>query len=91
LRLGRVNEPPIQLELDLTFERCDEAVRLGRSKRAWRQEAAKAWHGGENSASGVLGRHRLMEAICEEENVAAAVQAVMRKKGAPGVDGMTVK
>jgi hypothetical protein len=29
------------------------------------------------------------EAICE--NVAAAVQAVMRNKGAPGVDGMTVK
>jgi RNA-directed DNA polymerase len=34
---------------------------------------------------------RLMEAICAWENVETAAQAVMRNKGAPGVDGMTVK
>jgi RNA-directed DNA polymerase len=34
---------------------------------------------------------RLMEAICDLENVATAAQAVMRNKGAPGIDGMTVK
>lgn len=33
----------------------------------------------------------LMEAICDRDNVAAAVQAVMQNKGAAGVDGMTVK
>ncbi|MGH6831141.1 MAG: reverse transcriptase domain-containing protein, partial [Methylocella sp.] len=36
-------------------------------------------------------RDRLMEAICEEENVEAAVRAVMRNKGAPGVDGVSVE
>jgi RNA-directed DNA polymerase len=33
----------------------------------------------------------LMEAICSPQNIAAAVQAVIRNKGAPGVDGMTVR
>jgi RNA-directed DNA polymerase len=32
----------------------------------------------------------LMEAICAPQNIAAAVQAVVRNKGAAGVDGMTV-
>jgi RNA-directed DNA polymerase len=34
--------------------------------------------------------HRLMEAICAPENIAAAVRAVRRNRGAPGVDGVTV-
>ena len=34
--------------------------------------------------------HRLMEAICAPENIAAAVRAVRRNRGAPGVDGGTV-
>ncbi|WP_158816431.1 group II intron reverse transcriptase/maturase [Methylocapsa sp. S129] len=33
---------------------------------------------------------RLMEAICDPENIDAAVRAVRRNKGAPGIDGMTV-
>ena len=33
----------------------------------------------------------LMEAICDPDNVAAAARAVMRNKGAPGVDGVTVR
>ena len=33
----------------------------------------------------------LMEAICAPENMAAAVRAVVRNKGAAGVDGMTVR
>jgi RNA-directed DNA polymerase len=32
-----------------------------------------------------------MEAICAPESMAAAVRAVTRNKGAPGVDGMTVR
>jgi RNA-directed DNA polymerase len=33
----------------------------------------------------------LMEAICEPDNVAAALRAVVRNKGAPGIDGITVR
>jgi RNA-directed DNA polymerase len=33
----------------------------------------------------------LMETICSPENIAAAVEAVVRNKGAPGLDGMTVR
>ena len=32
-----------------------------------------------------------MEAVCAPDNLAAAVRAVTRNKGAPGVDGMTVR
>jgi RNA-directed DNA polymerase len=32
-----------------------------------------------------------MEAICSPQNIAAAVRAVVRNKGAPGADGMTVR
>lgn len=32
-----------------------------------------------------------MEAICSPQNIVAAVQAVVRNKGAPGVDGMTFR
>lgn len=32
-----------------------------------------------------------MEAVCAPDNVAAAVRAVTRNEGAPGVDGMTVR
>ena len=34
---------------------------------------------------------RFMEAICDPDNIEDALKAVMRNKGAPGVDGMTVK
>jgi RNA-directed DNA polymerase len=33
----------------------------------------------------------LMEAICDPDNIEAALDAVVRNKGAPGVDGITVK
>jgi RNA-directed DNA polymerase len=33
----------------------------------------------------------LMEAICDPDNIASAVRAVVRNKGAPGVDGITVR
>src|ERR1700724_4668926 len=33
----------------------------------------------------------LMEAICDPENIEAALRAVVRNKGAPGVDGITVR
>lgn len=33
----------------------------------------------------------LMEAICDPDNIEAALDAVVRNKGAPGIDGITVK
>jgi hypothetical protein len=33
----------------------------------------------------------LMEAICDPDNIEAALDAVLRNKGAPGIDGITVK
>ena len=33
----------------------------------------------------------LMEAICAPDNLGAAVSAVVRNKGAPGIDGITVR
>src|SRR3974390_3272029 len=33
----------------------------------------------------------LMEAICDPHNIEAALRAVVRNKGAPGVDGVTVR
>ena len=32
-----------------------------------------------------------MEAICAPDNIEAALAAVVRNKGAPGIDGITVK
>ncbi len=34
---------------------------------------------------------RLMEAICERNNMKRAIKRVIKNKGAPGVDGMTVR
>jgi RNA-directed DNA polymerase len=33
----------------------------------------------------------LMEAICDPENIEAALRMVVRNRGAPGVDGITVR
>jgi RNA-directed DNA polymerase len=86
--------PPIQLELDLTGEGRGEAPRpCGREV-----EVAMATAGPESPAwakripqAEFSEGDRLMEAICDGENVEAAVRAVQRNKGAPGVDGMTVR
>jgi RNA-directed DNA polymerase len=37
------------------------------------------------------GQIRLMESICERNNMREAIKRVIRNKGAPGVDGMTVR
>jgi len=75
--------PPIQLELDLSPPDRGEAPRAGASE----VETAMAKRAAESPARA----ERLMEAICDWENVETAARAVMRNKGAPGVDGMTVK
>jgi len=74
---------PIQLELDLPEPGRGEAPRPGPAEA----ETAMAALGNESPAWA----DHLMEAICDMENVETAAQAVMRNKGAPGIDGMTVK
>ena len=68
---------PIQLELDLPEPGRGEAPRPGPAEA----ETAMAALGNESPAWA----DRLMEAICDMENVETAAQAVMRNKGAPGL------
>ena len=60
----------------------------GEAREAGREgsESSTAMNGTENPAS----TNRLMEAVCERENLKAALQRVKANKGSPGVDGMTV-
>ena len=75
--------PPSQLELALTIPGRGEAAR----RDAQEVETITATAEPESSA---LAEH-LMEAICASDNIEAALRAVVRNKGAPGVDGITVK
>jgi len=75
--------PPIQLELDLPTPGGGEAPR----RDAQEVEAMMATDGRESPAF----TGRLMEAICDPDNIEDALKAVVRNKGAPGIDGITVK
>jgi RNA-directed DNA polymerase len=75
--------PPIQLLLDLPIPGRGEAPRPD----AREVEAVTATTGAESPARD----EHLMEAICDPENIEAALRTVMRNKGAPGVDGITVR
>src|SRR5258708_15797856 len=72
----------IQIELDFTSVRRGEAGAAGREET----ESSGAMNGTENPAS----PNRLMEAVCERENLKAAMRRVRANRGSPGVDGMTV-
>src|SRR5277367_2036097 len=75
--------PPYQLELDLPIPGRGEAPR----REAREVELVKATAEPESPAS----TQHLMEAICAPDNIRAALEAVVRNKGAPGIDGITVK
>jgi RNA-directed DNA polymerase len=72
----------IQTELDLSSAPTGEAREAGREET----ESSGVRSGPESPAS----TNRLMEAVCERENLKAALQKVRANKGNPGVDGMTV-
>ena len=72
----------IQMELDFSSALTGEAREAGREET----ESAGAMHGTENPA----GTNRLMEEVCERENLKAAMRRVRANQGSPGVDGMTV-
>jgi len=75
--------PPYQLELVLPMPGLGEAPR----RDAQEVEAVTATAEPESPASTA----HLMGAICDPDNIEAALRAVVRNKGAPGIDGITVK
>jgi RNA-directed DNA polymerase len=72
----------IQSELDFSSVLTGEARDAGREET----ESSGVANGTENPAS----TNRLMEAVCERENLKAALRQVKANKGSAGVDGMTV-
>ena len=72
----------IQLELDFSSALTGEAREAGREET----ESSGVRSGPESPAS----TNRLMEAVCERENLKAALRQVRANQGSPGVDGMTV-
>jgi len=72
----------IQIELDFSSALTGEARKAGREGT----EPSGAMSGTENPAS----TNRLMEEVCERENLKAALQQVKANKGSPGIDGMIV-
>jgi len=79
----QVSQPKTQLELALTEEVTGEA----RSDRQQGTETCAARTGLEHPVDAFA----TMEKIVERENMKKALKQVQRNKGAPGVDGMTVK
>src|ERR1700676_2080464 len=74
---------PYQLELALPMPGRGEDPR----RDALEVDADTATTAHENPACTA----HLMEAICDPDNIEAALRAVVRNKGAPGVDGITVR
>ncbi len=72
----------IQMQLDFSSGLTGEAREAGREGT----ESSGATNGSESPA----GTNRLMEAVCERENLKGALRQVKSNKGSPGVDGMTV-
>jgi RNA-directed DNA polymerase len=72
----------IQGELDLSISPAGEAREAGREGT----ESVPVMRGSESPAS----TNRLMEEVCERENLKEALRRVKANKGSAGVDGMTV-
>jgi RNA-directed DNA polymerase len=72
----------IQMELDFSSLRSGEACGTGREET----ESLLTAHDTESSAS----TNRLMEEVCERENLKEALRQVKANKGSAGIDRMTV-
>ena len=72
----------IQVELDFS------SVLTGETREAGREETESS--GTTNETENPASTNRLMEAVCERENLKAALRQVRANKGSPGVDGMSV-
>ena len=72
----------IQIELDFSSALTGEAREAGREET----ESSGVTNGPESPAR----TDRLMEEVCERENLKEALRQVKANKGSAGVDGMTV-
>src|SRR6266567_7468094 len=72
----------IQKKLDFPSESAGEACQTGREET----ESRQAMHEPESPANTI----RLMEEVCERENLLEALRRVKGNKGSAGIDGMTV-
>src|ERR1022692_1340241 len=72
----------IQKKVDFSSERTGEARQAGREET----ESRQAMHEPESPANTI----RLMEEVCERENLLEALRRVKANKGSAGIDGMTV-
>jgi len=79
--MGRTCQPKQRELFSPTSPRGNAHERAGRGKRSTTAS------GHEHPAN----PERLMEEICEPANLKRALRRVMRNKGSPGVDGMTVE
>src|SRR6266705_3178664 len=80
--LKRDKRQNIQKKLDFSSERKGEARQAGREET----ESRPTMHEPESPASTI----RLMEEVCERENLLEALRRVKANKGSPGIDGMTI-
>src|SRR6266481_4487648 len=80
--LERDKRQNIQKELDFSSEQTGEARHAGREET----ELRPAIHEAESPANTI----RLMEEVCERENLLEALRRVKGNKGSAGIDGMTV-
>jgi len=72
----------VQMELDFSSAPAGETREAGREET----ESLPVVHEPESPAS----TNRLMEEVCERENLKEALRQVKANKGSAGVDGMTV-
>jgi RNA-directed DNA polymerase len=72
----------IQMQLDFSTAPTGEARKAGREET----ESSVVTNGPESPAN----TNRLMELVCERENLKESLRQVKANKGSPGVDGMTV-
>src|SRR5215471_12642549 len=82
MNLRRDKRQNVQLKLDFRATLTGEA----RKAETEAAESRPAVHATENPAS----TNRLMEEICERENLKEALRRVKANKGSAGVDGMTI-
>src|ERR1700722_16064389 len=82
MNLGRDTRQNIPLKLDFRSTPTGEA----RTAETEAVEALQAVHATESPAS----TNRLIEEVCERENLKEALRRVKVNKGSPGVDGMTI-
>src|ERR1700732_309231 len=82
MNLGSEMQQNIQTELDFSSRSAGEAREAGREET----ESLSTVNDPESPAS----TNRLMEEVCERENLKEALRRVKANKGSAGVDGMTV-